>query len=253
MIYLTQQFNEEEEEDDEDDEERLYDDDEEDEVEEDYVHDEGTFYADHDDANSGQFDRTVSNGRHKDGAVNNNDDNFLHVAKSWQGRGVPERKGLHEEVEYSHHSVCVCVGVGVCVSLCVCVSICVNVCMYMCVCVYVYSSLRLSLSFLFRLFSHIHLIDNDKKIAVSLAQKEGSDGEEEEEDEEEDDNEEEEDDQEEEDEEDDEEAKTENRVQAGESSREHVFPILVSELVKESILDKLQGTYKLANEHTLST
>ena len=93
MIYLIKKFNEEEEEDDEDDEGRLYDDDEEDEEEEeeDYVHDEGNFYADHDDANAGQFDRTVSNGRHKDGTVNNNDDNFLHVAKSWQGRGVPDR------------------------------------------------------------------------------------------------------------------------------------------------------------------
>lgn len=92
-----------------------------------------------------------------------------------------------------------------------------------------------------------------KKYAVRLLQKEGSDGEEEEE--EEDDNEEEEDEEEDEEEEDDEdeEAKAENRVQAGESSREHVFPILVSELVKESILDKLQGTYKQANEHTLFT
>lgn len=101
------------------------------------------------------------------------------------------------------------------------------------------------------------MIDIDNKSAVSLLQEEGSDGEEEEEDEEEDDNEEEEDDDEEEDEqeddEDEEEAKAENRVQAVESSREHVFPILVSELVKESILDKLQGTHKQANEHTLST
>ena len=95
--------------------------------------------------------------------------------------------------------------------------------------------------------------------SVSLEQEEGSDGDEEEEDDddEEDNNEEEEDDEEEEDEEEDDEdeegAKAENKVQAGESSREHVFPILVSELVKESILDKLQGTYKQANEHTLST
>lgn len=83
----------------------MYDDEEDEEEEEDYVHDEGTFYSDHDDANAGQFDRTVSNGRHKDGTVNNNDDNFLHVAKSWQGRGVAERKGLHEEVDYLHHCV----------------------------------------------------------------------------------------------------------------------------------------------------
>jgi hypothetical protein len=103
------------------------------------------------------------------------------------------------------------------------------------------------------LFSHIHLIDIDKKVAVSLLQKEGSDGEEEEEDEEEDDNEEEDEDEEDDEDEEEEEAKAGNRVQAGESSREHVFPILVSELVKESILDKLQGAYKQANEHTLFT
>ena len=29
-----------------------------------------------------------------------------------------------------------------------------------------------------------------------------------------------------------------------------MFPILVSELVKESILDKVQGTHKHATEHT---
>ena len=229
LLRPNQQFNEEEEEDDEDGEERLYDDEEDEEEEEDYVHDEGTFYSDHDDANAGQFDRTVSKGRHKDGTVSNNDVNFLHVAKSWQGRAVEERKGLHEEVDYLHHCVCVCACA--------------------------YSSLHLSQSFLFCLFLHIHLID----IAVSLEQEEGSDSDEEEEDDddEEDNNEEEEDDEEEEDEEEDDEdeegAKAENKVQEGESSREHVFPILVSELVKESILDKLQGTYKQANEHTLST
>ena len=48
---------------------------------------------------------------------------------------------------------------------------------------------------------------------------------------------------EEEDDEDEEEPEDEGRTAAGgESAREHVFPILISELVKESILDQLQGT-----------
>jgi ABC-type Zn2+ transport system substrate-binding protein/surface adhesin len=33
------------------------------------------------------------------------------------------------------------------------------------------------------------------------------------------------------------------RVSTTESAREHVFPILISELVKESILDTFQGKY----------
>jgi flagellar basal body-associated protein FliL len=33
------------------------------------------------------------------------------------------------------------------------------------------------------------------------------------------------------------------RVSTTESAREHVFPILISELVKESILDTFQGIY----------
>ena len=51
---------------------------------------------------------------------------------------------------------------------------------------------------------------------------------------------EEEEEEEEEDEEEEEEVE-EDRAATGESAREHVFPILISELVKESILDQPQG------------
>ena len=123
------QYNEEENEEDEDDEGRVYDDDEE-EDDEDYVHDEGTFYSNHDSANNAQFDRTVSNGRNNEGTVGGSDDNFLHIAKGWQGqgRGVSERKVPNEEVHNSHHRVCVCVIVCVCMYLCECECVCECMC-----------------------------------------------------------------------------------------------------------------------------
>ena len=124
---MTQQYNEEEEDDEDEDEEEegVYDDEEDGEDDEDYVHDEGTFYTNHDNVNNAQFDRTVSNGRHNEGLVGNSDDNFLHIAKGWQGRGVSEKK-VHEEVHISHLFLFVCVRV-----LCMCDISCVYV--YVCV------------------------------------------------------------------------------------------------------------------------
>ena len=52
---------------------------------------------------------------------------------------------------------------------------------------------------------------------------------------------EEEEEEEEDDEEEEDEEEEEERAATGESAREHVFPILISELVKESILDQPQG------------
>ena len=57
------------------------------------------------------------------------------------------------------------------------------------------------------------------------------------------DEEEEEEEEEEDEEEEEEEEEVEDRAATGESAREHVFPILISELVKESILDQPQGNF----------
>ena len=148
FIFQYNDDDDDDDEEDEDDEGRVYDDDEEDD--EDYVHNEGTFYSNHDSANNAQFDRTVSNGRNNEGTVGGSDDNFLHIAKGWQGqgqgRGVSERKVPNDEVFNSYHHVCVCVreNVYVCVrmSVCVFVRMCVCVCVCVCVCLSAYVCVR---------------------------------------------------------------------------------------------------------------
>ena len=42
-----------------------------------------------------------------------------------------------------------------------------------------------------------------------------------------------------------------DKMNNGDSARGHVFPILISELVKESILDQYQGTYVLIRSYRI--